>query len=314
MYKIDVHHHVIPPQMADQKWGKGMEVPKWTESLDQAFSKSIGVRTSILSVASPGVTLVKDPEESAALARSLNQYCANLRDENPQGYGFFASVPSLEYPDLAIHELRFALDSPHADGVTLFTYYGHGDAYLGNDAYIPVWEELNARKAVVFVHPINGKDTARCNAKVPEPAFDWPHETGRAAMDMIMNKRLLQFPNVKIILSHGGGTLPALVARSTLVAQPAFGGSISSEDIYEQARSFYFDLALSGSAEVLPLELGFARKGHVLFGSDYPHATEPFAAQMTRFIDGYAMDDAKRREVYHEAAENLFPRLKGRIC
>jgi 6-methylsalicylate decarboxylase len=290
-----------------------MEVPEWTKALDQAFSKSIGVRTSILSVASPGVTLVKDPQESAALARSLNQYCANLRDEDPQSYGFFASVSSLEYPELAIQELRFAFDDLHADGVTFFTHYGHGDAYLGNDSYVPVWQELNARKAVVFVHPINGKDTSRWNAKVPEPAFDWPHETGRAAMDMIMNKRLLQFPDVKVILSHGGGTLPALVARSTLIAQPAFGGAISAEDIYDQAKSFYFDLALSGSAEVLPLVLGFARKGHVLFGSDYPHATEPFAAQMTRFIDGYAIDDAKRREVCYEAAEILFPRLKGRV-
>jgi len=174
-----------------------------------------------------------------------------------------------------------------------------------------VWEELNARKAVVFVHPINNKNAVLFNEKLPMPAFDWPHETGRTAMDLILNKRLQQFPDVKIILSHAGGTLPTLVTRSTLIAQPEFGSIMSAEDIFQQAKSFYFDLALSGSQEVLPLILGFAEKGHVLYGSDYPHATNPVIKQYTKFIDEYKMDDEMRKEIYHGAAEKLFPRLKG---
>jgi 6-methylsalicylate decarboxylase len=86
---------------------------------------------------------------------------------------------------------------------------------------------------------------------------------------------------------------------------------MSANDILEQAKSFYFDLALSGSQEVLPLILRFAKKGHVLFGSDYPHATVPFSKGFTKFIDEYEMDDEMRKEVYHGAAEKLFPRLNG---
>lgn len=288
-----------------------MKVPEWNVSSDKAFNESISVRTSIFSVSAPGVTYISDPEDSAAVARSMNKYCAALRDRDPLSYGFFATVPSLEYTDLVLSEIRFAFDTLHADGVTLFTRYGTGDGYLGHSEYVPVWEELNARKAVVFVHPINNKNGVLFNEKLPMPAFDWPHETGRTAMDLILNRRLQQFPHVKIILSHAGGTLPALVTRSTMVAQPEFGAAMSAEDTFEQAKSFYFDLALSGSQELLPMILGFAKKGHVLFGSDYPHATDPVSKGHVKFIEEYEMDNEMKKEVYHGAAEKLFPRLKG---
>lgn len=292
-----------------------MKVPEWTLSGDRAFSKSIGIRTTIFSVSTPGVSHVTDPDESAAVARAMNEYCAKLRDDDPASYGFFATVPSLEHTALVLREIRHAFDALGADGVTLFTRYGgggdHGDGYLGHDDYVPVWEELDARAAVVFVHPVNNRNSALFNDKMPMPGFDWPHETGRAAMDMILNRRLQQFPNVKIILSHAGGTLPALARRATMVAQPEFGAVMSAAEVLEQARSFYFDLALSGGPELLPLVLGFAKPGHVLFGSDYPHAPPAFSNPLTKFIDEYAMDDEQRKEIYHGAAEKLFPRLKG---
>jgi 6-methylsalicylate decarboxylase len=185
---------------------KGIKIPEWDVLSDTAFSESIGVRTTIFSVSTPGVAYISDPEDSAAAARSMNEYCAALRDKDPRSYGFFATVPSLEHTDLVIREIRYAFDTLHADGVTLFTRYGTGDGYLGHPEYVPVWEELDARKAVVLVHPINNKNEVLFNERLPMPAFGWPHETGRTAMDLILNRRPQQFPNVKIILSHAGGT------------------------------------------------------------------------------------------------------------
>lgn len=48
---------------------------------------------------------------------------------------------------------------------------------------------------------------------------------------MILNRRLQQFPDVKIILSHGGGTLIALIQRATMIALPEFGETMSAEDM-----------------------------------------------------------------------------------
>lgn len=290
---------------------KGMKNPEWSISSDKAFNESVNIRTAIYSVTTPGVTFISDPEESAAAARSMNEYSAALRDKDPKSYGFFATVPSLEHTELVLREIRYAFDTLHADGVTLFTSYAIPNGYLGHPSYVPVWEELNARKAVVFVHPINHLGQTMFNEKLPAPAFDWPHETGRTAMDLILHRRLQQFPDVKIILSHAGGTLALLIQRAAIIAAPEFGAAMSTEDIIGQAKSFYFDLALSGCEEVLPMILGFAEEGHLLYGSDFPYAPVRTSQIHTKFIDRYEIDDQKRREIYYGAAEKLFPRLKG---
>jgi predicted TIM-barrel fold metal-dependent hydrolase len=291
---------------------KGMKIPEWTYTADESFCKDINVTTRIYSVSTPGVSHIQDPDEAAKLAREMNELCASLKSKNPTSCGFFATIPSPLHTEHALRELRYAFDHLDADGVTLFTSYGPLNNYLGHEGFVPLWEELDARKAVVFVHPCdNGPNASMFNDKVAGPTFDWPHETGRTAMDMIVNKRMQQFPNVKIILSHAGGTLPILIRRSTLLSMPEFGGVMSAEDMYESAKRFYFDTALAGSREVFPLIFGFAKRGHLLFGSDYPHATARTSKAHAEFIEQYPMDDESREEIYHGAALELFPRLRG---
>jgi predicted TIM-barrel fold metal-dependent hydrolase len=289
-----------------------MEVPTWSVESDGAFNKTYNIGSAIYSASTPGVTHIANPEESAAVARQMNEYSAKLRDENPMN-GFFATVPSLQNTGLVLQELRYAFDTLKADGVTLFTSYATPEGYLGHPEYIPIWEELNRRKAVVFVHPINNVSAVYFDKRLPMPAFDWPHETGRTAIDMILNRRLQQFPDVKIILSHGGGTLIALIQRATMIALPEFGQTMSADDIISQAKQFYFDTALAGSKEVFPMILEFAKPGHLLFGSDFPHAPEQLSKGFTRFVDEFAMDEEKKREVYSKAALELFPRLRGSL-
>lgn len=96
-------------------------MPDWKIADDKAYSESIGVRTKIFSVNTPGMTYIPDAQESAAVAHFQNEYCASLRDKDPRSYGFFATVPSLEHTELVLQELRYALDTLHADGVTIFT-------------------------------------------------------------------------------------------------------------------------------------------------------------------------------------------------
>ncbi|KAG7418921.1 6-methylsalicylic acid decarboxylase [Fusarium oxysporum f. sp. rapae] len=311
--RIDVHHHIIPPQLQGVGAGlKGMKVPTWSIQIDRAFNNTYNIASAIYSVSTPGVTHITDPEEGARVARTMNEYSASLRDANPKN-GFFATVPSLQHTDLVLEELRYAFDTLQADGVTLFTSYATPQGYLGHAEYVPIWEELNRRKAVVFVHPINNVAAVYFDERLPMPAFDWPHETGRTAMDLILNRRLEQFPDVKIILSHAGGTLAALVQRATMIALPEFGDIMSAEDIVKQAKQFYFDTALSGSQEVFPLILSFAKPGHLLFGSDFPHAPEELSQGFTKFVDAFPLEDQKKRDIYYEAGLKLFPRLQGSI-
>jgi len=115
----------------------GWTIPPWNLADDDAFSHAIGVGTTIFSVTAPGPTILAEPEAAAKLARELNEYCAKVRDIDPTRYGFFASVPSLLDTERCLAEIRHALDDLRADGIILFTRYGHDNHYLGHPDFIP---------------------------------------------------------------------------------------------------------------------------------------------------------------------------------
>jgi predicted TIM-barrel fold metal-dependent hydrolase len=201
------------------------------------------------------------------------------------------------------------LDVLKADGVTLFTRYGNDNHYLGHPDFIPIWKELNARKAVVFIHPTHGVDTTLINAHLPQPMFDYPQETGRTAIDMILSNTMPLVKECKIILSHAGGTLPYLIDRvAGMIPYTEFTVGKSTKEIREEARMFYFDTALSGNELVLQFLMGFAKEGHVLFGSDFPNAPKEGIEYYTEGFERVLGENS--RVVGVENALKLFPRLR----
>lgn len=314
MSRIDVHHHIYPPQMYEalEAGGgdpSGWKTPEWTRQKDDGFSSKTDIGTAIFSVTSPGATVLEDGKRAAAAARQFNEYCAKLRDSNPSKYGFFLNLGNLVDVEPCLEEIRYSFDTLQADGVVLFTRYGRH--YLGAECFKPIWAELNRRKAVVFIHPTHPYDDTKVNKHSPSPIFDFPHETTRTAADLIMANNLREFPDCNIILSHGGGTLPYLIHRIAIVADTPFkipGKTV--EDIIEDGKRFYFDLALSGSDIMLSALLEFAKPGHLLFGSDFPNAPDPTIERGVSIIDGYEMSPETRKSIHNEAALVLFPRLK----
>jgi predicted TIM-barrel fold metal-dependent hydrolase len=289
----------------------GWYIPPWTIEADKEFSKSVGNGTVILSVTAPGPTIEKDPIRAAKLARDVNEYCAKLRDDDPSGYGFFASVPNPADTSRCTEEIRYALDELNADGVILLTRYGTDNHYLGHADFRPIWTELNRRKAVVLIHPTHPVDTNWINKNSPQPMYDYPHETTRTAMDLVMNNHMRDYRDCKIILSHAGGTMPYLIYRvaSILEHTPMTVGK-SREELLEDARNFYFDLALSANPITLQAIIAFAKPGHILFGTDYPNAPTPGIHYLTETLEEYNMDKQARHEIYNGAALRLFPRLE----
>lgn len=241
--------------------------------------KRMGIKTAILSATAPGACILKG-QASFDLARRLNEYASELRDKESGKFGFFASLPSLIDTEAALAEIAYSLDVLHADGITIFTRYGDNHIYLGHPSLEPIWAELNRRKAVVFVHPTHPVDTTTVNPKLPQPALDYPHETTRSAMDMILMGTRSKYPDCKVILSHAGGALPYLITRvaTPMRKAPDFAASYrmgtTHDRVLEDFRSFYFDLALSSSPHVMDMALKMIPHDHILYGvsaSIYSH-------------------------------------------
>ena len=187
---IDVHQHSFPPAYAEflsrtsQNAG-GWLLEPWTlqTACDFCQSKCIGV--AMLSCVPGGPHSDVDMAQAQDFTRRCNEYNAKLVRDAPHSFGFFAQVTNLCEIDLALKEIEYVFDRLGADGIALGTSY-HKDSqlrYLGDPLFIPVWEALDARNAVVFIHPAPSPNIARINRSLPPPAFEFPHETGRTAID-----------------------------------------------------------------------------------------------------------------------------------
>ena len=73
-------------------------------------------------------------------------------------------------------------------------------------------------------------------------------------------------------------------------------------------QSFYFDTALSAPSG-FPSLLAFAPRGHVVFGTDYPYASEAVSKTFTRNMDNYDQFGKHELDEINQNALSLFPRL-----
>ncbi len=263
-----------------------------------------GVETAILSVSTPGVHLGNDVE-ARAKAREVNEYAAAVVESHPGRFGFFAT---LCLPDVrgSLEELAYAFDTLHADGVVLLA--NSGGVYLGDKAFDPLFDELNRRRAVVFVHPSQppGLDPV---PEIPTFVADFLLDTTRAALQLARSETLDRCPDLKVILSHAGGFVPYAAYRLSAFASRT-GNPFEG---IQRLNRFYFDIALSGSPTALPSLLAFAEPDHVLFGSDFPYAPPVAVHAFTGMYESYALDTAQRASIDRGTAESLFPRLRRSV-
>ncbi|KAL4881601.1 hypothetical protein BJY04DRAFT_188422 [Aspergillus karnatakaensis] len=289
------------------KLAQGLHPPQWDPSKTLDFMARNNITTSILSCPMPVTAIHQDAIKTATLAREVNEYLASLCAEYPGKFGFFAALPSPGDTDTCIKEIRYALTTLKADGVSLFTSYD--DKYLGHPDFEAVWRELNSHAAVVFTHPTmeDVDKSIKEPFTIPRPLLDWSHETTRTAVHLILTNTLREVASdCRIILSHGGGTLPFVAGRIADLGIQAHISGKSPEEFLNEARMFYFDLALMGHSMAAKMVLEFAREGHVLYGTDYPFVKGDAVEREWGIIGGEGLMSATRG-----AAEGLFSRLKG---
>ncbi|MFZ3573314.1 amidohydrolase family protein [Streptomyces sp. BH097] len=307
--RIDVHQHLVPPVWARALDSRGLDsggwaIPSWTPESAIAMMDQQGIATGVLSVTAPGVHLDGDAA-ARDLARAVNEYGAEVVKDRPDRFGHFASVP-LPDVDAAVAEAVHGLDTLRADGVVLMSN-AHG-RYLGDPDFEPLWAELDRRAANVFVHP--AQPPMPLLPGTPAPLADYVFDTTRTALNLVLNGVMSRYPNVRVILSHGGGFLPYAAYRFTGLTSMVVDPDRTEEDVLRDLKRFYFDTALSASPSALPALLAFAEPGHVLYGSDWPFAPQEAGTYYNRYLTSYPdFTPGQAKAIDRDNAEALFPRL-----
>ena len=323
--RVDFHHHLFPSSgraaamlnevLSQAGWQAPEVLARWTPESSVAFMNEAGIRTAILSMPND-MEHGLPPADRTAFAREMNTLAGQIVEEYPGRFGFFAHLPTPTDVDAALAELAYALDHLGADGVTLTNVYGTGaDAHsLGDKVFEPLWAELDRRGALVFVH---GEQTPGRN-RMPSrflatPVSEVPNETYKAAADLVTSGRKRQYPNVRIILSHSGGSTPFLAARVAGLS-PSAGCELTPEEIIADFRTFYFETALSGFETNLAALETFVPPEQILFGTDFPAAPPEVVGWYTGNVDRYFDDRPDlHAQVMHGNAHKLLPRLSASL-
>jgi predicted TIM-barrel fold metal-dependent hydrolase len=318
--RIDFHQHFIPDIAtqyvtgvgADTGWIFPPENSPWSPELSLSFMDQLGVSTAILSLTgSPGGDGVG--KANRAFARQLNLIAHRVVSEHPGRFGFFANIPIPTDTEAALEELAFALDELDADGVNLTSSYGAGNdaRYVADDAFDPIWEELDRRAALVFIHGEQTPSSTRYpSALVPIPVGEVPNETYKAAAHLVTSGKKRRYANLKIVLSHAGGSTPYLASRVAVLSRHQ-GCELTPEEIIDDFRTFYYDTALAGfETNLIALE-SFVQPDRIVFGTDFPAVSLEMAEWYTRHVDEYftnRQDDLERLMYVNALA--LLPRLR----
>ena len=300
--RIDAHTHIVPPDYRKWLLAKGLDaggspIPTWSVKSSLENMQTNEIETAILSLSTPGVEPA-ERRQARSIARDVNEHSAQVVKDNPKRFGFLATL-TLPDVDGALAETAHAFDALGADGVVLPAHVG--GVYLGDPTLDPLFNELNGRKAVVFVHP-SELPTDKVKG-LPPYAADFLLDTVRAAINLARSGTLDRYPAIKFLLANAGGFLPYAAWRVSGVASP----KDCREDGLRLLKRFYFETALSSTRFSLPSLLAFAYPTHVVFGTDFPYAPQEVSELFTAELEGSGPDNLNA--INRADAEVLFPRV-----
>jgi 6-methylsalicylate decarboxylase len=277
--RIDVHQHIYPPRftrrMIDDLVADAPDYPEkmyldWKPEQTLAMMDAHAIDTVMVSLTSPGLWF-GDAAAARDAAREFNELAASMIRDNPGHFGAFAPIP---LPDEAgaMAEIAYALDTLKLNGIGLHSSYA--GRLLGSPEFGTVFDELNRRKATIFVHPVANTRSDIDNPWLTPPILEFVFDTTRTIVSLIASGTLARCPDINFIFPHGGGPVFALARR----IEPSMMRRLTPEQrqaytprgIAGALQTLYYDVVSASNPTSLSALRTMAPIERLLFGTDFP--------------------------------------------
>ena len=183
---------------------------------------------------------------------------------------------------------------------------------LGDAYWFPLYEKLVELEVPMQIH------SAGCYSGRETYSEHFITEESIAILSMLRGDVFEHFPTLRVIISHGGGSVPYQLGRwQAEQFHPQLGGGPGAKPFEEKLRQFYFDTVLHYP---LALELLLRTVGpeRVLFGTERPGSgstnnpvTNAPYDDLKPVIEGFGfLTDGDRAAIFEGNARRVFPRLK----
>jgi len=306
--RIDVHQHYSSPAYFDLLVKHNAitvnNFRNYTPQRNIDEMDKAGVTTAMLSPTAPAVWF-GDAEEARKAARELNEYAAAKMVGDFKGrYGLFATLPM---PDVegTLKEIEYAYDTLKVDGVAFLTSYDN--KWLGDKSFDPIFDELNRRNAVVYTHPLEAACCKNPLTGVSAQTLEYPTDTTRIIMNLIVSNTATRCPNIKFIFSHAGGTLVSIAQRflGNQVTADGLSKPVEPNTRLHHVRRFYYDTAGSANPiQIQSLKL-LVPTSQIVFGTDFPFGN---VGAHVSGVQACGLSQAELQGVFHDNAAKFLPK------
>jgi len=204
--------------------------------------------------------------EAARLIREQNEAIAEVVHLHPDHFRGLGMAP-FQDAATAVPEIVYLMDKLGLLGVEVNTHIAGKN--LDSDDLDPIWQALDDRQAVVFIHPIDILGAERMSRYYLTNLLGNPVETALAVASLAFGGVFTRFPRIRFLAAHGGGVAPFVVGRWEHGARVRPELSMIAESPLALLRHIYVDSIVHGAAELLYL-IDILGAERIVLGSDTP--------------------------------------------
>lgn len=326
---IDIHGHLqAPPQLhayaqslLNTRGMEGKDDPGISDEALEAVSQATlklmdGVGTDVR-FTSPRPYLMHSEQPARVVhwwIEALNNVIARECKAHPDRMAGIGALPQVagESIDGCLEELERTILGLGFVGVSVNPDPGEGltpTPPMGHEYWYPLYERCVALDVPILVH------SASCRNERESYLEHFITEDTIAALSLCRSRVFQDFPSLKIIIPHGGGSVPYQIGRWRSVRHRP--DHRDSESFDASLRKLYFDTCLytQSAIDLLLREVGVDR---CMFGTEKPGVGSQVDNESGEWFDDIKpkieriewLTDADRKAVFEDTARRVFTRWK----
>jgi predicted TIM-barrel fold metal-dependent hydrolase len=320
LYRIDCQSHLYVPELLNvmeqrttspRTYRKGsdlyVQVNQWVRKVlpkhtdvgaKLADMDGAQIRTTMLSINDPGPEVFG--ADGPKVARLVHDFIADIMRAHPQRFYGLATLP-LQNMDASLTELDRCVNKLGFRGILL--YSNLDGAWPDEARFRPLFRRAEQMGVPILLHPACPTTFEQTKGYEMAPTLGLMFDTSIALTRIIMAGMLDEFPKLKLVCPHVGGTVPYLVGRMDHQTQVLKRGiEHIRKPPSDYLRSIWLD-AVSPLPQAIKYGCDFVGVDRMLYSSDHPWVDPKLIASC---VERTNLPLSEQRKIFSGNAQRLF--------